>query len=262
MSVAAILNICVLHIARLSQAFSCGCLLMRLNLFSLLLVWARRSLVATYWIFVFIFACLSQAFSCGVLFQIARFEPGFSCGLLLNLFSLLLVWARRSLVWNLFSLLLVWARRSLVALFEYLYFILLVWARRSLVATYLIFVFHIASLSQAFSCGRLLNLFSLLLVWARRSLVAVYWLFVYFILLVWARRSLVAIYWIFVFLIAHLSQAASFGILIIFVFVRGIRLVASVVVPTGERDFTLVSSLPCDVFYILSVTLFWMILNS
>ena len=207
----------------------------------ILLVWARRSLVAVYWIFVFMIARLSQAFSCGHLVNIGFPYCSFEPRVLLwpfseYWFSLLLVWARRSLVatyWIVvYFILLVWARRSLVGTYWiFVYFILLVWARRSLVAVYWIFVFMIARLSQAFSCGHLVNigfpycsfeprvllwpfseyLFSLSLVWARRSLVGIYWIFVYFILLVWARRSLVAVYWIFVFLIARLSQAFSCG---------------------------------------------------
>ena len=112
--------ICVFLIVRLSQAFSCG--YYWIFVYFILLVWARRSLVAIYWILAFLIVRLSQAFSCGDLLNICilycSFEPG------------VLLWP----------------------LIEFV-FLMLVYC---LVATYC--VFHIARLSQAFSCGHLLHI--------------------------------------------------------------------------------------------------------
>ena len=113
----------------------------------ILLVWARRSLVAIYCIFVFLVARLSQPLSCGHLLNIcvlhiARLSQAFSWGHLVNIGFPYCSFEPGVLLWR---------------LIEYLYFILLVWARRSLVAIYCIFVFLIARLSQPLSCGHLLN---------------------------------------------------------------------------------------------------------
>ena len=191
-------------------------------LFSLLLVWARRSPVATYLTFVFHIARLSQAFSCGHLLNIcvlhiARLSQAFSCGHLVNICFHFCSFEPGVLLWPFIDYLCITYCSFEPGLLN-------------------ICVLHIARLSQAFSCGHLVNIcFHFcsfepgVLLWPCIDYLFItycsfepgvhfwpfienlYFLFLYSILLVWARRSLVATYWIFVFHIARLSQAFSCG---------------------------------------------------